>query len=293
MIRLIGFLKVLAVFLLDFFIVFCLFDDVFPAIVIIGGMALYVWLGSYLTLAREGAVRSDKLPDYEKNILDAAGIQLAEDVKRHSAVDITGLKLYLIPENDELQASSYGIRCISVTRGMINSTDPVTLNAVLAHEISHSLNFDAEFNRAVFCSVTLLIGAISIVSAAVVIIFFLIFLLLSGFRHWLGIVIFRKTKEVSRGSFRLVQRMLVGFYRFLISLASRHAEYRSDMYSCRLGYGIQLAHFLSVADAGSHRQLTWSDTLYRSHPPTEKRIARLEKYRESENQLKIREQKER
>lgn len=292
MIRLIGFLKVLVVFLMDFSIIFCLFDSVFPAIVIIGGMALYVWLGGYLTLAREGAVRADKLPDCEKNLLNAAGIQLAEDVKRHSSADITGLKLYLIPGNEELQASSYGACCISVTRGMINSADPVTLNAVLAHEVSHALNFDAEFNRAVFCSVTLLLGTISVISAAVLIILFLIFLLLSGFRSWPGIVIFRKAKEVSGGSFRLIQRMIVGFYRFLLGLASRHAEYRSDMYSCRLGYGIQLAHFLSVADAGSHQRLTWSDALYRSHPPIEKRIARLEKYRESENKLKTGEQKE-
>lgn len=292
MIRIIGFLKVLIVFLLDFFIIFCLTGSAFPAAAIIGGMALYVLLGGYLTLIREGAVRFDKLPDYEKNILNDCRIQLTEDVKRCSSVDIIGLKLYLIPESDELQASSYGACCISVTRGILSCTDPVTLNAVLAHEISHALNFDAEFRRAVFCSLILLLGAFSVISAIVVFAIFLIFLLFRGFCHWLGIVIFQKMKKASGGIFRLIQKMIVGLYHFLIGLASRHAEYRSDKYSCMLGYGLQLAYFLRIADRDSHQQLTWGDILYRSHPPIQKRIARLEKYYKykSEKSVEVRRQ---
>lgn len=285
MIRLIGFLKVVAVFLLDFSIICYLSDSALTAIVIIGGMALYALLGGYLTLIREGAIRSDKLPDYEKHLLDAAGIQLKEDVRKFSSADISGLKLYLIPEKDELQAVSYGACCIGITRGMLNVTDPVTLNAVLAHEISHALNFDAEFNRTVFCSVIFLVGIFSVFSAVAMIILFLLFLLLKGFRSWLGIMVFRKAKGTFGCIFRLIQKMIVGLYRFLLSLASRHAEYRSDMYSCKLGYGVQLAHFLAVMDSSSHQQTSRIEALYRSHPPAEKRIARLEKYYKSENQL--------
>ena len=56
------------------------------------------------------------------------------------------------------------------------------------------------------------------------------------------------------------------------------AEYRSDLYSARLGYGLQLAHFLSYAAVESNRQLTLTEALYRTHPATPKRVARLEAY---------------
>ncbi len=66
-------------------------------------------------------------------------------------------------------------------------------------------------------------------------------------------------------------------YRSILGIVSRHAEYRCDRYSCVLGYGTQLAHFLSVAEPYGQRNLTLTEALYRNHPPTERRIARLEK----------------
>ena len=66
-------------------------------------------------------------------------------------------------------------------------------------------------------------------------------------------------------------------YRSLLSLASRHAEYRSDKYSGMLGYGVQLSHFLTIAEPANQRQLTITEAVYRSHPPNSKRIARLER----------------
>ena len=57
---------------------------------------------------------------------------------------------------------------------------------------------------------------------------------------------------------------------------SRRREYRSDRYAAALGYGLPLAHFLSAADPGVTGRLTLSQVLYRSHPPVENRIARLE-----------------
>lgn len=74
-------------------------------------------------------------------------------------------------------------------------------------------------------------------------------------------------------------------YRSLLSLASRRAEYRSDKYSCMLGYGVQLSHFLAIAEPANQRQLTLTEAMYRSHPPTPKRIARLEAIVSSEKAL--------
>lgn len=286
MIRLPGIFKVSAVLALDFSVLLALFDDVFAAAVITGVVALYVWLGGYFALFKEGAVPCDKLPACDSARLHAAISQLAEDVRLASSVDISGLKLYLIPGDDDMQATAYGANCVSISRGTFDNADPVMLNSVLAHEVSHILNYDPEFNRAVFCSVTLLVGAISVMSAVTMVIIFLLFLLLSCFRSWLGVMAYRGTTKAVGGIFSLLQRGIVVVYRALLSLASRHAEYRSDLYACSLGYGLQLAHFLAIAAPESHRQMTLTEALYRSHPPTEKRIARLEESLSSETNLK-------
>lgn len=275
MTRLFG-LKVALVLVIDFVALYSLFDDPYVAFGSIGVIALYVLFGGYLTLLKEGAVSSKNLPAYQRNRLETAKTQLVADVKSVSGANISGLKLYLVPR-DDMNATAYGFNCVSVTRGTFDNADPVTLNAVLGHEISHILHWDAEFNRAVFCSVTLLVTALSVVSFAAVVCIFLIFLVLSCFRSWLGVMAFQGTTKVVSGIFSLLQRGVVVVYRFLLSLASRHAEYRSDKYSCMLGYGVQLSHFLALAEPNSQRQLTLTEAMYRSHPPTPKRIARLER----------------
>lgn len=276
MIRLFGFLKVAFVIGADFAMIYYAFRSLEIAAICTALIFLYVWLGGYLSLLKEGAVNAKKIPSYEKNKLDMVRARLVEDVRNTSGVNVSGISLYLVPDDDTMNATAYGANCISVTRGTLNNADPITLNAVLSHEISHILNYDAEFQRAVFCSVTLLVGAVSIMSAAAMVVIFLIFLVLSCFRSWLGVLAFRGTTKAVGGIFSLFQRAIVLIYRTVLSLVSRQSEYRCDRYACQLGYGIQLAHFLSLAEPYSQRQLTLTEALYRSHPPTPKRIARLE-----------------
>ena len=274
--RLFGILKVALVLAIDFVAIYSLFDDPYIASGAVGVITLFVLFGGYLALLKEGAVSSKKLPTYQRNRLETAKMQLVADVKSVSGTNISGLKLYLVP-GDDMNATAYGFNCVSVTRGTLDNADPITLNAVLGHEISHILHWDAEFNRAVFCSVTLLVAALSVVSFAAMVCIFFVFLVLSCFRSWLGVMAFQGATKVVGGLFSLLQRGVVVVYRSLLSLASRHAEYRSDKYSCMLGYGVQLSHFLALAEPNSQRQLTLTEAMYRSHPPTPKRIARLER----------------
>lgn len=276
MVRLPGILKVAAVLSIDFFAVYALFHNATAASATAGAIALYVWLGGYLALFKEGAVRAEKLPRYERSRFEAAKCQLAQDVEHASAADISGLKLYLIVEDRDMQATAYGANCISVSGGAFDHMDPVTLNAVLAHEISHILNFDAEFNRAVFATILLICGAISVVSFTFMAVIFLIFLVCDCFRSWLGVMAFKGTTRAVGGIFSLLQKGIVVLYRCVASCLSRAAEFRSDRYSAQLGYGVQLAHFLSCAAPESNRQLTLTEALYRTHPPAPKRVARLE-----------------
>ena len=282
--RFCGILKVALVLALDFVAIYSLFENPYIASIAVGVISVYVLFGGYLALLKEGAVISKKLPAFQSNKLEAAKTQLVADVKSVSGANISGLKLYLVP-GDNMNATAYGFNCVSVTRGTFDNADPITLNAVLAHEVSHILNFDAEFNRAVFCSVTLLVGALSVMSFAMMAIIFLIFLVLSCFRSWLGVMAFRKTTKAIGGTFSLLQHGVVMIYRSLLSLASRRAEYRSDKYSCMLGYGAQLSHFLAIAEPANQRQLALTETMYRSHPPTPKHIARLEAIVSSEKAL--------
>ena len=259
MIRLPGILKVAAVLLAEFLPVYVLFNDPLISGIVTGMVTLYVWLGGYLSLFREGAVRAEKLPNYERTRLENAKNQLVEEVKGISSADTSNIKIYLNPGDSELQATAYGANCVSVSRGIFDNTDPLTLNAVLGHEISHTLNLDAEFSRAVFSAILLLCGALSVMSFAFMAVIFLMFLVCSFFCSWLGVVAFRGTTKVVSGIFSLLQKGIVVIYRAVASGLSRAAEYRSDLYSARLGYGLQLAHFLSYAAVESNRQLTLTE----------------------------------
>ena len=278
MIRIPGILKVSAVLIIDFFVLYSLLDHSSLALLLTGIIAAYVFLWGNLDIAREGGVGADQLPVYDRERLDEAKAQLAEDVLRESSVDISGLKIFLIPGDEGMQASAYGFNCVSVSRGTLANADPVTLKAVLAHEVSHILNSDAEFSRAVFCSVTMLVAALSVVLAVTVLVLFFVFLLLCFFRSFLGYLAFRGTMNLFKGFFSLIQKVVVVIYRSLLGIANRAAEYRSDRYACELGYGLQLSHFLECAGNDPDRQMTITEMLYQSHPPTPSRLARIEQY---------------
>lgn len=276
--RVIGLLKVSMVLAVDFVVLLMLFKEPLAASSIIAAIGFYIWIGGYISLFKEGAVRYDKLPVLDRQRLEMAKNQLTEDVKAASGINLKGLRLYLIPEDDDLQATAYGANCVSVSRGTLNTADPLSLNAVLAHESSHIIHFDPEFSRAVFASVTIVMAALSVMSFAIMAIIFLVFLALNCFKSWLGLLAFRGTTRLSGGLFGLVQRAIVMIYQTTLSMISRSAEYRCDAYSASLGYGLQLAHFLELAAPESGRKLTLTEALYRSRPPTEKRVYRLEEY---------------
>ena len=285
MIRIPGLLKVAAVLALDFLAVSSLFNDPSIGALAVGAIALYVFFGGYLALFQEGATRWDQLPAYEVARLSDAKRQLTEDVSHASAVDISRLKVYLISADDSMQATAYGANCVSVSRGTLDNADPMTLNAVLAHEISHILNFDPEFNRAVLATIFVLCGVISVLSFAFVAVIFLFFLVCGWLGSWLGVMAFKGMSNVSQGIFSLLQKGIVVLYQTVMSVLSRSAEYRCGLYSASLdrSYGLQLAHFLTYAAPETNRQLTLTEALYRTHPPTPKRVARLEAYVNSAN----------
>lgn len=273
-----GILKLGALVAADFAIVYAVSNSGAIALILVSLVALYAWLGGYISLLKDGAVSIDKLPVSDTTRLAAAKELLVKDVQEAADKDISNIKLYLTPD-DSLNATAYGCGCISVNQGLLNNTDPVTLAAVLAHEISHTYMLDAEFNRILFASVTALVLALSVVSALSMGLLFVLFIILcccfKTLRSWLGLILYQGSTKMVGGTFSLFQRLIVFIYQSINGLISRASEYRADKFSGSLGYGPQLAYFLSIAGS-KPRRLTLTDVLYRSHPPAEQRIYRLE-----------------
>ena len=278
MVRLMGMLKVSIVIAVDALILFYLIRDVRISAGITGCIVMYVLLGGYIEVFKEGAVRMEQLPSYEKNKLEIVKKQLMESVQEISGMNISSFRFYLTPSED-MNAAAYGANCVSVTRAALENTDPITLEAVVAHEVSHIISYDAEFNRAVFATITMTLGIISMASFVTMIIVFLIcFVFGCFFRSYFGIMAYRGIQSCFKGVFCVIQRIIVVGYFIIIGAISRHNEYRADYYSCRLGYGLQLANFLELAAPESSRKFSLTEVLYRSHPPTPKRLAKIEKY---------------
>ena len=280
-----GILKLSALLGLDLVLLTLVFQDAVIAGGITACIAVYALFGGRLSLWQEGAIQTSALPEYEASRLEAARNLLQADHKAVLGMDISKLKLYLVPGDDRMNATAYGMGHVSVTRGTLQHSDLVTLAAVLAHEVSHIKHFDSECNRTVFASVTILAGTVSLLSAGMIGLLFLFFLCMSAFRSWLGVMVFQGSCKAVRGLFRLLQRFIIAAYRLVMSAVSRAAEYRADREAGMLGYSLQLAHFLSLTDLeGTPTSLR--DVLYRSHPPSSQRIARL--LQQSESDISIR-----
>lgn len=275
MIRLTGLIKILCVLAADFTAVYLLTRNIGIAVAITAGIAAYTVFGGYISIVKEGTIGISSLPEWQKNRIETAGSQLIEDIYSKEKIK-PKFRFFLVPDSYELNATAYGAGCISITRGTLSNTDHVTLTAILRHEASHIVSLDAEFHRAVFRTVTIFIAGVGLVSYTVAVLIFLVFAVL-GCSSWLSLLIFRGATKTTRGIFKAVQLTVIFLYKAIFSLISQHSEYRADSYSCALGYGVQLAQFLSVIGSDSDRHMTLADIMYRSHPPLERRIARVEK----------------
>ena len=139
--RILGLAKIIGILLTDFLIAYNTMGTE-AALLITGGVELFAWLGEYLALLKEGAIRIDCLNGYEKSKLIIAHNCLKDDVKRVSGADVSRLRIHLIP-SDEINAYAYGFNNVAITRGALNCCDETTLCSVLRHEISHIVNMDA------------------------------------------------------------------------------------------------------------------------------------------------------
>lgn len=278
--RIIGIVKIAVILLVDFSLIYYTLG-IEAAIAIIACMMLYAWLGEYIALLKDGAIGVNNLNDYEKTKLIRAHTCLTEDVKRVAGTDISKLKLHIIPSED-INAFCYGFNNVAITRSALNACDDMTLCSVLGHEISHLLSLDAVVNRLIFANVTCAILGLAISSFISISFLWIIFIVLCVCGICGGVLsmyVFHGVRKLVKGLFSVFQYLILFIYQVAMGIASRACEFRSDRFSCELGYGAQLSYFLTRFIEGQEtRQKSLNEILYASHPATYKRVLRIEQH---------------
>ena len=186
----------------------------------------------------------------------------------------------------------YGLHNVAVTRGALHVSDELTLNAILTHEISHSLCMDSVFNRIAFANVTAVKLGITLSSIIAGVFIWGVFLVLCAFGICKGFLSYFVTSGISKGTngfFHALQHFILFIYKMVLGVVSRRCEYRADRYACILGYGIQLKYFLTTfIEPQSDRQKSLTKLIYDSHPAIYKRIMRIDQYEYNNKQVMCR-----
>ncbi len=278
--RLKGTIKILAILFIDFVLIYSMVG-LEIAIIAIAGIMLYGWLGEYIALFKDGAISLNNLNGHEKSRLLRLQEYLSEDVNRISGISISNLRFHVLP-SDNINAYAYGFHNISITRAMLNSCDDTILCSVLGHEISHILNMDMVIHRVVFANVAFIIVGLMIATFLSVSFMWLIFIILCVFGICDGLFsrfVFHGGIKLVRGSFTLLQYVVLFIYQIVMGFISRESEFRADKYSCQLGYGPQLSYFLTRFVEGQEaKQRSLNEILYASHPIAYKRIIKIERF---------------
>ena len=270
--RLKAMFKIFLLLMIDAFVLIALFGYILGGLILLG-IFLYTWLGEYVSLKSDQAVKLQYLNPFEQEKLSRIRQALIRHTREKKDSNIENIQFYVIP-TEEINAYSYGPHSIAVTSQLLQTSDELTLTAVLAHEVSHSLNYDAFISRLIFASIVCLVAFFSLVHAFFLFIILIVFLLLDQ-TDILDLIIFKCITTIVRWCIHAIQYIIYFIYRIIESAISRKCEYRADHYAVELGYGYQLSYFLQMY-VGNYPVHRLSDLLYSSHPQTDKRIARIE-----------------
>lgn len=273
-----GIIKVLLLSAMDFTIVYELLGF-WAALIVVSIILLYGFLGEHAALYGKRAIRIDNADEFSRMNLTSSLKMLKEDAKKSGIGSIPDIKLYIIP-TDEINAFSYG-RNIAITQGALRVADGLTLNAILAHELCHSICLDAFWNRMAFANVTAIMLGTTVSAFVVTSFLWIVFLGMCALGLCGGVAALFCASGISKaikGAFHLLQRMVLAIYQITMGILSKRCELRADNMACQLGYSAQLKYFLQTYMASQNApRRSIRDALYDSHPDTYKRIARIDK----------------
>lgn len=246
---------------------------------IVLGVLLFSCAGEWLAVYQARGISEQCLSPAEQARLAQARRGLEED----TGMQLHWLRLYLLPDEGRILARPYGMGRIAVTRDVL-SGDQGVLRALLCHALYHSICGDPFFKRVTFVTVGAAMAALTLCSLVTVASLWLIFLLLAVVgicgKGMLSLLVMHGVSKGVKGFFSLCQRAVLLLYQAANGMLSRSAEYRADRFVVDAGGGSGLLYFLSrFAEEGTGGQ-TLRELLYNSHPPKERRIARIRQYME-------------
>lgn len=259
-------------------VVIMVFLGVEWAVIVSALIALYAYAGEYTALWRAGAISEEALDVYEKNKLDRIKKMVVQRVKDVTGEDVSKIKLYIIP-SDDINAMAYGTKSISFTRGAIESCDEMTLCALLGHEISHTIFWDAIFNRIIFGDITIVIVGLMLISFVSISLVWIVFVILALCGICRGFISVYLTSGLSKGVkalFEIIQYGVLFVYQAIMAAVSRSFEYRADQLPVDIGLGNQLAYFLNrFATVQGNQMRSLSEILYATHPAAYLRVQKI------------------
>jgi Zn-dependent protease with chaperone function len=243
---------------------------------------LYIWLGERVTVFRTRTVRKAKLKEWERDKLAAAQKILSINGRKYGFRSCK-YRIHVI-NTTEYNAYCYGRRHIAVTRPMLN-LPPRVISAVLAHEIGHARRGDVLFSRILYLNISTAVIALSgfgILASVMLVGSTIATFILAGFLS--GVVVMyanRTLKYLVQVAENVLRWLLYTTFKLINAVYSRKCEYHADRFSCKLGLGEDLNSFLESLPRQRFKLFhlpTLNDLLYGSHPPTKKRIKRIQKF---------------
>ena len=256
---------------------------IFDSFIIAGVFACIMLL--YMDVIGESYGRFSMRCELVKENEDAQSYKVIQSfnlVKRKAEIlypSVENINLYYIP-TDDINAYTFGRTSVAITSGAM-SLDSHIIEAILSHELGHSINAHMFFYRFLFgnlIGIMILVGIWNTVIIGVVVLIGIFIIALTAIR--LNFV----TYQISNFFINMLQKLLSAMQNLLMSIGqaiiavvSMRSEYNADTFAHRLGYGNYLCIFLSkyAMNFETFQPRTITEMLYASHPEPIKRINHL------------------
>lgn len=278
--RICGVIRCILLMMFDAAGMYYLFHD--WVAVAIGLFAICLWifvLSEPISILRMGAIRLDKLDAMYKGRLQPGVDELLQRYHAYIGKEKSSIKVYVIPDDSEVNAYAFGIRKIGITTDALKTLDNRMAAAILSHELGHIQAWDVCVKRLLMINM-LGIGMVLLAMQAMwIIIGFAIAMLFvwvfgSGFMGtWIGIGLVKAFAKLGKG----VSSIILAVVQSFIAIADRQREFKADEFAAELGYGRELIFVLDRYVGETLPAKNLSDVLYATHPKTRKRVCRLEK----------------
>ena len=222
----------------------------------------------------------NKVDGYTRNRITNIRNTLVAEVKKKFGLNISHVKVYVIPDDEVMEAKAYGIGTLGITRAALQ-LDDITVLALLSHSAGQMLRLDVVFNRLV--QVTLLAIIVTFLLSNMLLVAclwfgFLVACLLRKSCIW-SFIITNILVKVARAILRFLEQVVVLGYGLLMRGFNCYSIIQADKFVSELSLGRHMIYFLDrFACEETQSRLGVSDYFLKMTPSVSKRKMRLENF---------------